>query len=199
MFYIVYMTHKMNKALLILDFINDIVHPEGKLSWKWYADFIKNNNTISKVNTAISKFRENNLTIIFVKIWFSKWYANQPKTSPLFGKANEFWVLELWTWWTEIYKEINHNKNDIVITKSRVSSFFETNLNRILKKYNIDEIYLTWCSTDLVVESTSRDAHDRDYTVNILEDCCAAANINDHNNSISTMKKISNIIKVKDI
>ena len=181
-----------------MDFINDIVHQDGKLSKKGYHNFIKENNVITNLNKAIDGFKENWDPVIFVKIWFNEWYRNQPKASPLFGKANEFWVLELWTWGTELYEKINHSKNDIVVTKSRVNSFFETNLNAVLEKHNIAEIYLAGCSTDLVVESTARDAHDRDYNVNILKDCCAAANINDHNNSISTMKKICNIINIKE-
>ena len=189
----------MNKALIILDMINDIVHPEWKLSKKWYGDFIIENNVIGNTNTVIQKFRYNDNLIVFVNIWFKKWYINQPKISPLFGKANEFWVLENDTWGTEIYDKINYKANDIVINKSRVNAFFETELNEILNRYHIDDIYLAWCSTDLVVESTARDAHDRDYTVNILEDCCVAANITDHDNSISTMKKFSNIIDVKNI
>lgn len=189
----------MTKILIVMDFINDIVHIDWKLSWKWYADFIQKNDTIKNINEAIGKFRNKKYPIIFVTVWFSKWYIDQPKGSPLFGKANEFWVLELWTWWTEILWDINFQNDDIVVTKNRVSSFFGTNLNDILKKYNVDEIYLAWCSTDLVVESTARDAHDRDYIINILEDCCAAANIDDHNSSISTIKKISNIINVKNI
>ena len=72
------------------------------------------------------------------------------------------------------------------------------NIINIFRLCNNDKIYIVWCSTDLVVESTARNAHDRDYNVNILEDCCSAANINDHNNSISTMKKNSNILNIKN-
>ena len=184
----------MTKALLVLDFINDIVHPKWKLAWKWYSDFIKKHDTILKLNNIIEKFRNDKNKIIFVTVWFEKWYINQPKWSPLFGKANDFWVLELWTWWTEILWDIDFQNNDIVVTKNRISSFFETNLNNILKKHNIDEIYLAWCSTDLVVESTARDAHDRDYTVNILKDCCVSINDKDHNCAIKIMDKFANII-----
>ena len=183
----------MTKALLVLDFINDIVHPEWKLAWKWYSDFIKNHNTIQNLNHRISEFRNNNDKIIFVKVWFEKWYINQPKWSPLFGKANEFWVLELWTRWTETLEDVDY-KDDTIVIKHRVSPFFETKLDNILKENNISELYLAWCSTDLVVESTAKDAHDRDYTVNVLKDCCVAANDKDHDCAIKIMSKFANIL-----
>jgi nicotinamidase-related amidase len=136
--------------------------------------------------------------IVFVKIWFLEWYLNQPKNSPLFGKANEFWVLELWTRWTEIIDSISIKDEKIVI-KHRVSPFFETNLEKILQENHISQVFLTWCATDLVVESTARDAHDRDYEVFVFQDCCIAANIQDHTNSLETMKKIGKIITIENL
>jgi len=190
--------YKMKKALLVLDTINDIIHPDGKLSKKWYSDFAKANNSIANINQAISAFRNNNDLIIFVKVWFLKWYSNQPKQSPLFWKANEFWVLELWTRWTEIIDWIDM-QNEQIITKHRVSPFFETNLEKVLQGNNIKQIFLSWCATDLVVESTARDWHDRDYEVFVLQDCCIAANNEDHNKSLETIKKISTIIFIENL
>jgi nicotinamidase-related amidase len=58
----------MKKILLVLDMINDIVHSDGKLSKKGYFDFVQNNNSISNINQAIQKFRDNHDLIVFVKI-----------------------------------------------------------------------------------------------------------------------------------
>lgn len=49
----------MTKALIVMDFINDIVHQDGKLSKKGYYNFIKENNVIVNLNKAINLFREN--------------------------------------------------------------------------------------------------------------------------------------------
>ena len=183
----------MKKALLILDFINDIVHPDWKLSWKWYSEFMQEYKVVEKLNAKIDSFRKKDNLIIFVKVCFSKWYIDQPKKSILFGKAHEFWVLKNWSRWTDFFKDISYEK-DIVVVKHRVNSFFWTDLDLILRNNNIEEIYLAGCSTDLVVESTARDAHDRDYQVSILNDCCVAANINDHKNSLKVMEKFCNIV-----
>lgn len=178
--------------------INDIIHTNGKLSKKWYSDFASTNNSIANINQAISKFRDNHDLIIFIKVWFLAWYWDQPKQSPLFGKANEFWVLELWTRWTEIIDLIDIQDKQILI-KHRVSPFFETNLDKILQEKDIEQIFLSWCATDLVVESTARDSHDRDFEVFVLQDCCIAANMQDHTNSLETMKKISKIISIENV
>lgn len=74
-----------------------------------------------------------------------------------------------------------------------MSSFYQTNLDLILRNNNIENIEVCGVATDLAVSSFVRDAHDRDYNVFVLEKCCAAANQKDHENSIEIISKISEI------
>jgi nicotinamidase-related amidase len=86
-----------------------------------------------------------------------------------------------------------------IITKNRISSFYNTELDEYLKSKNIKNIYFSGVSTDLAIESAVRDAHDRDYNVYVIEDCCIAATEDDHLNSLKTLSKISQIIKSSTI
>jgi nicotinamidase-related amidase len=189
----------MKKALIICDLINEIVHQEGKFVGKGYAEFIRKNNVLSKTNLAIKKARDLGYDIFLVKVGFNKNYDNQPKTSPLFGKAHEFGALKLNTWATEFHEKLDVQQNDTVIIKNRVSPFYKTSLDLFLKERNIHDIYLSGCATDLVISSAVRDAHDRDYNVFVLQDCCAASSLSDHLNSIHTLKKISTILNHNDL
>ena len=56
------------------------------------------------------------------------------------------------------------------------------------------EILLAGCATDLAINSTARDAHDRDYTVTIISSCCIAANDEDHDSSLQLLGKIVEIL-----
>jgi nicotinamidase-related amidase len=47
----------MATALLVLDYINDIIHPDGKLAGKGYAAFAEQHNTLLNVQQAISHAR----------------------------------------------------------------------------------------------------------------------------------------------
>jgi nicotinamidase-related amidase len=183
------------EALITIDFINEIVDEKGKLASKGYFDFIKEKNVFEKLSNAIKKAREKEMLIVHVRVGFDETYIQQPKNSPLFGKAHEFQALKLNTWATEFHKELNVEKRDVIVTKHRVNAFHSTELDLILKNKKIDTLYIAGVSTDLAVSNTVRDAHDRDYKVIILEDCCAAASIEDHENSIKSLSKISNIKK----
>jgi nicotinamidase-related amidase len=57
----------------------------------------------------------------------------------------------------------------------------------------VEELFLIGVATDMVVESTAREAHDRDFVVTIISDCCIAANDEDHQRSLENMKKLSTI------
>lgn len=181
----------MNKALLIIDYINDISHEDGKLASKGYAKYIEENNIFENLSKVISNARNSNILIVHIGIEFSEDYSDQPIESPLFGKANEYKAFRRNSWGTEFNEEINIEKSDIIIKKNRVSAFYNTKLDTLLKKNNVSEILIAGVSTDLAVSSTARDAHDRDYKVIILEDCCAAANTEDHISALLSLAKIA--------
>jgi len=49
------------------------------------------------------------------------------------------------------------------------------------------------------VQSTVRDAHDRDYEVFVLEDACAAATKSVHQSSMELLSAIAKVIRVEDL
>lgn len=44
----------------------------------------------------------------------------------------------------------------------------------------------------------TRDAHDRDFNVHVVQDACAAANEADHQTSLTVLEKIGTIVEAKD-
>ena len=187
------------KALVCIDFINEIVHPDGKLAGKGYASFIKDHDTLQHLAMAQARFREKGDLVVHVRVGFSPSYAEHPAHSPLFGKAKEFGALTLGSWGTEFENQVAPSDSDVVVVKHRVSAFYSTNLDMILRVNDIEEIYIAGVATDLAVESAVRDAHDRDYVVTVLSDCCAAANDTDHANSLTTLGKIASVASLDDV
>lgn len=182
------------RALIIIDCINEMLHPDGKLSQKGYRNFLEQHQSITHINKVIADARANNSLVVFISLGFHENYADCPLSSPLFQNAPKFGILKRWTWSTNIYEEVNHKDNDISIHKNRVSAFHHTELDNILKEHGVTHILLAGCATDLAINSTARDAHDRDYSVTILSSCCIAANNEDHDNSLRLLGKITEIL-----
>ena len=189
----------MNSALLVIDFINEIVDQKGKLAGKGYAAFIEKAATFDHLNKAIDIFREKGCPVVFVRLGFDHSYANQPKSSPVFGRANEFGIFKTSEWSTEFHSSVNYHDSGLIIQKSRVSAFYDTPLASMLRNMGTSHIFIAGVATDLAVEAAARDAHDRDFIVTVVSDACAAATIEDHEKSLRFFPKIGSVVTANEI
>jgi ureidoacrylate peracid hydrolase len=71
-----------------------------------------------------------------------------------------------------------------VVIKHRYSGMINTELDAVLKQLGVDSLLMTGVATDTCVESTARDAYFMDYYVTLVEDCCGAFNVQDHQNAL---------------
>jgi len=130
----------MAKAIIICDFINEIISTEGKFKGKGYAAFAEQNNTLANTARAVEEARKLVFAVIYVKIGFSADYKEQPKNSLLFGKADQFQALKLDTWATSIVDTLKVEESDFILTKHRVSPFYSTALEAILRNCQITDL-----------------------------------------------------------
>lgn len=185
------------KALIMVDYINDIVHPEGKISS--CAKMLMEKDIIKKANAVLAKARENNDLIIWIKVGFNSAYSELGDNSPIFKGAKSREALVINTWGTELTEGLEYKKNELVIFKNRINPFYATNLELILRSNKIEHIYLAGVSTEWAIEAATRDAHDKNFIVSIIEDLCASSSEDNHNNSINTMSRIANIMNSKEL
>lgn len=186
----------MRTAFIGLDYIIDIMHPQGKIARS--AAHAQERDIIKKVNKVLEIAILKNWLTIMVKVGFSADYTEQPKHSPIFGKVNVLDALKLGSKGTEFHPELLIG-NSLTMVKPRVSAFYGTALDAALRANQIERVILGGVSTSWAVESTARDAHDRDYKVCIVEDICAAANQEEHQFSIQLMEKIAQIVTVNEL
>lgn len=187
----------MNTAFIGLDYIVDITHPDGKIARS--AEQVAKRGVIAKANRALAIAREKGWLTILVKVGFSPGYHEQPKHSPLFGRAHELGALALGEPGTEFHPDLQAVLADLVVVKPRVSGFYGTNLDAALRAGKIERVIIAGVSSAWAVQATARDAHDRDYEVLVAEDACAAANEEDHQSSMKLLATIAKIIRVEDM
>lgn len=75
---------------------------------------------------------------------------------------------------TRIYDEIKKSPSDYLVKKENYSSFYGTNLERLLKRLGVKRLILTGVSTHWCILSTALDASYRGYELVLLQDCAAA-------------------------
>jgi nicotinamidase-related amidase len=74
---------------------------------------------------------------------------------------------------SQIHPAVAPHADDVVITKHRVSAFFGTELDMILRANGIETLILVGIATSRVVLSTLRYAADADYGIIVAHDCCS--------------------------
>jgi nicotinamidase-related amidase len=186
-------------ALIIIDFINEIIQREGKLAGKGYADYDERHGVLDKANKLLQYGRAAGFLPVFVRVGFSRSYAEHPENSPLFGAARKFGALCLGCPATEFHSKLQPLPEEIVVTKHRVSAFFDTPLELLLRTNKVNRVLIAGVATDLAVQAAARDAHDRDFAVVVISDCCAAANDEDHTASLAVLKKIGTVITLSEL
>jgi nicotinamidase-related amidase len=178
---------------LVMDMMNDLVAEDG-FNAQTYGVQVKQRNVLANTSAAIAAARRAGARIGYVRVGFSPDYREAPQNSPIFSGARKNGIFQLGTWGTEVHPAIAPEEGDFAIVKHRVSPFYGTALEPILRAHGIGRIVMCGVSTNGVVHSGAREAHDRDYEVVILEDCCAGVTPEEHDHAIACLGRYATIV-----
>lgn len=178
-------------ALLAMDFHRGVVAACQMAAERGLED---------KAQTALDTARKAGIKVLHVELAFFPAYSSQrnkfqriirermPAGSPQ-EMAERMKVLE----------RLAPQEGEAVVHKPKINAFYGSPLDALLRAKDIDTLLLMGVTTENVVEATARQAADSDYRVFVLEDACAAFNVQDHENSISYMHRIADIVSVSDL
>jgi nicotinamidase-related amidase len=181
-----------DSILLVMDMMNDLVHPDG-VGAKTYVVQCQQRNVYESTKVAISRAREAGIRVGYVRVGFSSDYRECPPNSPVFSKARENGLFKLGEWGTEVFEGFAPLPGDADIIKHRVSPFYGTALQPLLTAQGIKRLILCGVSTNGVVQAAAREGHDRDYQCEVLEDCCAGATEDEHNFAIAGVRRFAKV------
>lgn len=178
---------------LVMDMMNDLVAEDG-FNAQTYGVQVRERNVLENTAAAIAAARSAGARIGYVRVGFSPDYRECPPASPIFSGARKNGIFRLGTWGTEVHPALAPQDGDFDIVKHRVSPFYGTALEPILRANAILRLVLCGVSTNGVVHSGAREAHDRDYECIILEDCCAGVTADEHRHAIACLGRYATIV-----
>jgi nicotinamidase-related amidase len=88
----------------------------------------------------------------------------------------------------EIVPELAPQPGEPIIDKPGKGGFYATDLDQILRRRGIRNLIFGGVTTDCCVLTTLRGANDRGYECLLLEDCCAASDVGNHEAVIKITK-----------
>jgi nicotinamidase-related amidase len=155
-------------ALLVMDFQTAIV--EGPAV---HGDAGDKKPLLTQTANLIEASRKAGMKVIYVVVGFRPGYPEVSPRNKSFGAIRETGRFIEGSAETEVHPAVAPRPGDVVVTKHRVSAFFATDLDMVLRANGIETLVLTGIATSGVVLSTIRHAADADYRLVVVSDCCA--------------------------
>ena len=178
---------KQHTALLVMDFENDIVHEEGSFKDFGFAQMVKDNGVLGKVNTLLGAARRTGVKVIYISVKFRPGHPEASRNAGLFQAVVGANALVEGTWGAEIHQAVAPQEGEPVVTKRAVSAFASSDVEKLLQLSGITTLVLSGVATNFVVEGTAREAADRGYNVVVVGDCCASMSQEAHDSALTTV------------
>lgn len=172
-------------ALIVIDMQNDFCHPEGWLA-SIGVDIEPARRPIRPLQTLLPVLRAQDVPVIWLNWGNRPDKANLPPSvlhvydpaaenkgigSPV--GASDRKVLEDGTWNAAIIDDLEVQPEDIHVSKYRMSGFWDTPLESILRNLKVDTLLFAGVNSDQCVLSTLTDAGCLGYDCILLEDCAS--------------------------
>ena len=174
-------------AIVVIDMQNDFCTQGGwvdHIGGNYAADRV----AIEPLQSLLPALRENGVPVIWVNWGNRPDLANMPPNQihlyknggsgtglgdPLPGDRGN--VLEKDSWAAAVVDELAPREGDIHVDKYRISGFWDTPLDSILRNLGVRTILFAGCNTDQCVLHSLTDANFLGYGCVMVEDCCATS------------------------
>jgi ureidoacrylate peracid hydrolase len=174
-------------ALVIIDMQNDFCSPGG---WTDASglDYEACREAIPGVQRALETSRDLGLWVIWV-YWYNRpdlrnlgaptlhSFKHDPEQKGIGEELEHGRVLIRGEWGAEMVDELKPLmlEDDIHVEKVRMSGFYGTHLDQVLRTQGISTLFLTGVNIDQCVTTTMEDAYFRDYNTILLSDATATS------------------------
>lgn len=174
-------------ALIVIDMQNSFVHPEGAIA-RMGIDMSAPRAAIPTVKRLVDAAHEVGVPVIFTRLQFKPDYSDAGLLTSLYTAMPDYQAMIEGTWDAAIHDDLTPAENDYILDKTRYSAFIKTNLEDILQKEGADGVIMTGVTTNVCVESTARDAFQREYHVVLVSDAVAGNDPVTHNGTLESIK-----------
>ena len=172
-------------VLVNVDLQNDFLHPDG-----WYAkngiDISHMQRVIEPVKALVAACRTAGVPVVWTRHGTHGLEDGGPfmQLRPALRDGG----LRVGTWGYEILAELEPRAEDWFVAKSRLSSFFQTNLELVLRGLGAETVLITGVLTNQCIGATCKDTLFRDFKPIVVEECTGTTLPHLHEPAIEMMR-----------
>lgn len=172
-------------ALVQIDLQNDFLHEEGHYA-KSGIDIQHMRRVIEPIRTLTAEARRRGVPVIWTRHGTKSVVDGGPfmRHRPFLKDGG----LRQNTWGYEVHSDFGALPDDWYVEKTRLSAFFGTNLDVILRGLRAETVIFTGVLTNQCVAATSKDANFRDYMPVVVDECTGTILPNLHDPAIEMMR-----------
>jgi len=172
-------------ALVNVDLQNDFLHPDG-----WYAkngiDISHMQRVVEPAKELVAACRAHGVPVVWTRHVTHGLDDGGPfmRLRPFLRDGG----LRIGTWGYEVLAELEPRAEDWFVAKSRLSSFFQTNLELVLRGLDAETVLITGVLTNQCIGATCKDALFRDFKPIVVEEATGTTLPHLHEPAIEMMR-----------
>lgn len=158
----------MKPAALIIDLQNGFIGEDSPFNLAGIPQLL------GAVESMVARLRSRNIPIVWTRVYLDEW-ADSPYAElwPDHFSNGEATFLKRGTKSFDFVPAVQRlvRPEDIIIDKPRYSAFIRTELESRLQQMDVTHLLFAGTTTNVCVESTLRDAFQRDFNCTLVSDC----------------------------
>ncbi len=174
-------------ALIIVDMQNGFCRDEGSAKTAGF-DIAQCQSAIEPCENLIKAARAHTVPIIYTRlVWREDYRDGGVIANEVLPGLIEAKMCAKDSWDAELIDEMAPRVEDFIVKKNRYSAFYGTPLNSILTAHDIRHLVVCGVTTNICVETTVRDASQRDFRTFIVRDATGEIAPERHEWALTTM------------
>lgn len=174
-------------ALLVIDMQNGFCHPDGSFAGLG-LDVSMCTAAIAGCRRLVEAAHAAGVPVVYTRYVYRADYKDGgvlvQEVLPALADVKS---LAAGTWDAELVDELVPTDEDFVLDKNRYSAFYGTGLEPILTSLGIRNLVVAGVTTNMCVETTARDASQRDYRVFVVSDATGELDAARHDMALATL------------
>jgi nicotinamidase-related amidase len=180
-------------VVAVFNMQNEIIHPDGKIGARGNAAVVAERGVIQNTAALLEAARAASIPVLYVGSGYNSRYDGLNRTVTLFAEHEPEGRLQVGSWGARFHDGIAPRDGDTVFYRGGIGAFAATPIGDHLASREATRVYVAGVSTRLVVEAAVFEFTDRGYAVTVVEDCCAAASPQAHEDAVKTLRMFAEI------